>query len=51
MGDIQGGRAVLLEVFLAWSYEYQKNKEAIRDPKSIREAGEGNTSWHILMLV
>lgn len=43
--SIQGGRAVLLEVFLAWSYEYQKNKEAILDLKSIREAGEGNTSW------
>ena len=28
-GGVQGGRAVLLEVFLAWSYEYQKNKEAI----------------------
>lgn len=24
----QGGRAMLMEVFLAWSYEYQKNKEA-----------------------
>ena len=24
----QGGRALLMEVFLAWSYEYMKNKEA-----------------------
>ena len=27
-GSARGGRALLMEVFLAWSYEYMKNKEA-----------------------
>lgn len=44
---VKGGRAVLLEVFLAWSYEYQKNKE-VRCHKMNENQALVNYSKYIL---
>eukprot|EP00435_Cladocopium_sp_Y103_P026947 s1798_g6.t1 len=44
---VKGGRAVLLEVFLAWSYEYQKNKE-VRCHKMNENEALMNYSKYIL---